>query len=141
LLQVLATQGYDCPPAVFDVERLKDECGVVYLTNGIDSLREIPTPASTSAFRTRSWRRCGVTISRRYWMNLFRESGFYTNRIRFAEMLVLFERAGFSCRTPRVVRWDRLPTPRAKLAAPFSQMPDDSLLVSGFDAVLRPRQA
>src|SRR5690606_29800414 len=57
LLQVLATQGYDCPPAVFDVERLKDECGVVYLTNGIDSLREIPTPASTSAFRTRSWRR------------------------------------------------------------------------------------
>jgi len=68
---------------------------------------------------------------------LFRDSGFYTNRIRFGEMLALFERAGFECYLPRVIRWERLPTARAKLNASFRQLPDEDLLVSEFDVVLR----
>jgi len=69
--------------------------------------------------------------------NLFRRSGFYTNRIRFGEMVALFDRAGFDCQFPRVVRWCALPTPRAKLDEAFRYLPDDDLLVSGFDVVLR----
>jgi hypothetical protein len=68
---------------------------------------------------------------------LFRSSGFYTNRIRFGEMLDVFKCAGFECHLPRVVRWETLPTPRANLNASFRQLPDEDLLVSGFDVVLR----
>jgi SAM-dependent methyltransferase len=69
--------------------------------------------------------------------DLFRKSGFYTNRIRYDEMVALFDRVGFDCHFPRVVRWDALPTPRAKLDKIFRNLPDDDLLVSGFDVVLR----
>ena len=69
--------------------------------------------------------------------DLFRKSGFYTNRIRFGEMVTLLGRVGFDCQLPRVVRWDVLPTPRAKLDEEFRGLPDDDLLVSGFDVVLR----
>ncbi len=69
--------------------------------------------------------------------NLFRKSGFYTNRLRFGEMLSLFDRVGFDCHLLRVVRWDTLPTPRAKLDKAFRYLPDEDLLVSGFDVVLR----
>lgn len=69
--------------------------------------------------------------------SLFRNSGFYTNRIRFGEMVALFEAAGFECRLPRIVRWEKLPLPRLALDASFRQLPDEDLLVSGFDIVLR----
>ena len=69
--------------------------------------------------------------------DLFRKSGFYTNRIRFGEMVALFSGVGFDCRVSRVVRWDALPTPRARLDEAFRDLPDNDLLVSGFDVVLR----
>lgn len=71
--------------------------------------------------------------------SLFRKSGFYTNRIRFGEMVALFEQAGFDCRLPRIVRWERLPTPREKMESQFSRLPHEDLLVSGFDIVMSVR--
>lgn len=68
---------------------------------------------------------------------LFRDSGFYTNRIRFSKMIGIFESAGFECTLPRVIRWDALPTAYSKLDALFNQLPSDDLLVSGFDIVLK----
>lgn len=68
---------------------------------------------------------------------LFRKSGFYTNRIGFSKMIVIFEQASFKCTLPRVLRWERLPTPREKLDAAFRQLPDDDLLVRDFDIVLK----
>lgn len=68
---------------------------------------------------------------------LFRNAGFYTNRIRFGEMIGIFEQAGFECSLPRVIRWEKLPTPQVKLHAAFQQVPADDLLVSGFDIVLK----
>jgi hypothetical protein len=68
---------------------------------------------------------------------LFINSGFYTNRIRFGEMVRIFEQAGFECTLPRVVRWERLPTPRDKLDPVFRQLTDDDLLVKGFDILLK----
>ena len=37
-----------------------------------------------------------------------------------------------------VERWKTLPTPRGRLAQEFQSLPDEDLLVSGFDVVLRP---
>jgi SAM-dependent methyltransferase len=68
---------------------------------------------------------------------LFRKSGFYTNRIRFREMVGIFEQAGFKCTLPRIVRWEQLPTPREKLDPSFRQLSDDDLLVSSFDILLK----
>ena len=68
---------------------------------------------------------------------LFRNSGFYTNRIRFGEMVALFEAVGFECSLPRIVRWEKLPLSRLELDASFRQFPEEDLLVSGFDIVLR----
>lgn len=67
------------------------------------------------------------------------ESGFYTNRVRYREMLSLFEQAGFQVEVKRELRWNSLPTPRNKLHPRFRLLEQGDLLVYGFDAVLRPR--
>jgi SAM-dependent methyltransferase len=78
-----------------------------------------------------------LRFSEKLWEgNLFRRSGFYTNRLRFGELLQLFRGAGFKCSVPRVVRWDTLPTPRESMDPSFERTPDDDLLVMGFDVVL-----
>lgn len=70
--------------------------------------------------------------------DLFINSGFYSNRIRFREMIEIFEQAGFICTAgPRIVRWDKLPTPRDKLDPRFRELPDEDLLVSSFDVLLK----
>ena len=66
-------------------------------------------------------------------------SGFYTNRIRYREMLDLFHEAGFASDVVHVDRWDQLPTPRRKLDQEFRNQPDRDLVVSGFDVILTPR--
>ena len=71
---------------------------------------------------------------------LFRNSGFYTNRIRFGEMIGAFQQAGFDCSLPRVMRWDKLPTPRVKMHPAFRHIPDEDLLVSGFDVLLKHKE-
>lgn len=80
-----------------------------------------------------------LRFSRRIWESrLFARSGFYTNRIGFRRMLELFETAGFDVELERVERWDRLPTARKHLAPEFRSVPEEDLLVNGFDAILRP---
>jgi SAM-dependent methyltransferase len=64
-------------------------------------------------------------------------SGFYTNRVRFRELLALFERCGFDTEVTQVARWPSLPTPRRALSSPYGSMSDEELSVSGFDARLR----
>jgi len=64
-------------------------------------------------------------------------SGFYTNRIRYTEMLEHFEAVGFDIEVAGVDRWGTTPTPRAKLRKEFCKLPDDELLISGFDVILR----
>lgn len=74
-----------------------------------------------------------------WWESRFMaNSGFYTNRIRFRAMLDSMKHAGFDVNVVNVNRWNKLPTPRDKLASQFQSLPDDDLLVSGFDVVLRP---
>ena len=69
---------------------------------------------------------------------LFVRSGFYTNRIRYREMLKLFSSAGFDVEIIEENRWNVLPIDRSQLAPLFQDISDDELLVSGFSAVLKP---
>lgn len=68
---------------------------------------------------------------------IFKNSGFYTNRIRFSAMQQLFADAGFQILDREVCRWATLPTKREKLDKTFSVLPDDELCISTFDVVLQ----
>jgi SAM-dependent methyltransferase len=69
--------------------------------------------------------------------DIFKSSGFYTNRIRYSYMMHLFEAADFIVEKTEVLRWNKLPTPREKLALPFRNLPEDELCIKGFDVCLR----
>ena len=71
--------------------------------------------------------------------NAIANGGFYTNRIRYSEMIRLFQKAGFDVEVLQIERWKHLPTPRSKLASDFQHWGDDELRISGFDVILRPR--
>lgn len=79
-----------------------------------------------------------LRFSERVWESDFmRKSGFYTNRIRYSEMLDHFTRAGFTVEVVEKHCWDNLPIPRSKMADPFRSLPEEDLCVSGFGVVLR----
>jgi SAM-dependent methyltransferase len=67
----------------------------------------------------------------------FADAGFYTNRIRYSEMLDRFRRAGFRIMSARELRWSELPTPVEKMDSKYGSVPPEDLLVYGFDVVLR----
>jgi hypothetical protein len=79
-----------------------------------------------------------LRFSERIWESgFFAKSGFYTNRIRFSQMMDLFDQAGFNIEVIDLHRWDKIPTPREKLNEDFRHLPDDDLSVSVFDVHLR----
>ena len=47
---------------------------------------------------------------------LMANSRFYTNRLRYSELLRLFREAGFEPEVVRKLQWETLPTPRRKMA-------------------------
>jgi SAM-dependent methyltransferase len=80
-----------------------------------------------------------LRFSRRLWESRFMSSsGFYTNRIRYRQMIGIFEECGFSAHVVKVERWNRVPTPRSWMSKEFRYLDDDELCVKGFDALLIP---
>ena len=80
-----------------------------------------------------------LRFSEKLWESrLFKSSGFYTNRIRYSEMVETFKRCGFSVDIVRADTWKTLPLPRRQLDPQFRQFETDDLRVSGFDVILRP---
>lgn len=65
------------------------------------------------------------------------KSGFYTNRIRYGQMVNIFYRAGFAVEIIGVDRWQQLPTPQARLSDEFRGIPESDLDVFAFDVLLR----
>jgi hypothetical protein len=59
---------------------------------------------------------------------LLADAGFYTNRLRYSQMLGIFKKAGFEIEVVHVGRWQKLPIPREKLAPEFWKLTDDDLL-------------
>lgn len=79
-----------------------------------------------------------LRFSNKVWeSNFFAKSGFYTNRIRYSQMLKLSKQAGFQVKTNIISRWNSLPTPRYKIEKDFRSLTDDDLLVSVFDIILQ----
>lgn len=78
-----------------------------------------------------------LRFSEKVWEGkLFKNSGFYTNRIRFDEMKSIFQNSGLKINIPKVVKWSVLPTPRNKLDKEFSALSEENMLISGFDLIL-----
>lgn len=67
-------------------------------------------------------------------------SGFYTNRLRMAEMIRVFETAGFTVTTLATKRWEVMPTPRSAFAREFQNCDAADLLVKTFEVVLSPAE-
>lgn len=67
----------------------------------------------------------------------FAKSGFYTNRIRFSEMLQLCRQGGFEVVSVRVKQWETVPTPRAKISPEFRSLSDEDLRTWSADLLLR----
>lgn len=155
-------------------EQLLAVCSAKYLTNGLASLRQIPSASVDFVFshatlqqvrraeflsvmkELRRIQRPGgigshsvsmrdliggaandLRFSARAWESpLMAQAGFYTNRIRYPEMLALFRQAGFEPQVIHVGRWDKLPIPRQKVAQEFCKFSDDDLLVHEWDVLL-----
>jgi hypothetical protein len=64
-------------------------------------------------------------------------SRFYTNRLRYSELLWLFQEAGFEPEVVRKLEWETLPTPRRKMAEQFAVLSEEDLKISEFDVLLR----
>ena len=71
--------------------------------------------------------------------SLVGRAGYYTNRLRFSEMLDQFLMAGFDPELTEINRWERPPIDRSCLAPNFRRCSDDDLRVATFNVILRPR--
>jgi len=81
-----------------------------------------------------------LRFTERIWeSSLMANSGFYTNRIRFQQMLGMFERVGFHVAWVAKESWAHLPIRRERLAEQFHSLEDEELKVSAFDVVLVPK--
>ena len=80
-----------------------------------------------------------LRFSRKVWeSDFFSQSGFYTNRIRYTDMLERFRVAGFDISWVSDDRWETVPTPLNKLDKEFQKLDMNELSISGFDIILRP---
>ncbi len=86
-----------------------------------------------------AWNLNHLRFSERLWESHFiARSGYYSNRIRYGEMLSHFRSAGFTLTSIQTTQWPHLPIPRTKLSSPYCDLPEHDLLVSGFEVLLRP---
>ena len=80
-----------------------------------------------------------LRFSARVWESpIFAEAGFYTNRIRYSQMLDYFKRARFEADVCRAEYWDGVPTSRKSMVKPYSDLPDRELEMRVFEVILRP---
>jgi hypothetical protein len=157
------------------VDDVAQACSTQYLTEGLASLRKIPSASVDflwshavlpyvrrndflpSLYELRRIQRpdgigshCipikdviggklnDLRFSERVWESSFMaNSRFYTNRLRYLELLQLFRQAGFEPEVVRETRWNSLPTPRRKMAKEFARLSEEDLQVSEFDVLLR----
>ena len=74
-----------------------------------------------------------------FWENDFvANSGFYTNRIRYSEMLAILKDAGFCMEESNHSNWPELPISRSSLATPFHHFSDQELMVRCCHFLVRP---
>jgi len=78
-----------------------------------------------------------LTFSEKIWeSDFFVKSGFYTNRIRFSEMVNMFKDGRFQVNITNINKWDTLPTNKNSMNEVFHKFSEEELLISSFDVVL-----
>jgi SAM-dependent methyltransferase len=78
-----------------------------------------------------------LRFSMQVWESSFMASSrFYTNRLRYSELLQLFRLTGFEPEVVHKIRWKTLPTPRRKMATEFAILSEEDLQVCEFDVLL-----
>ena len=83
-----------------------------------------------------------LRFSSRMWESSFmKKSGFYTNRIRYSQMLNIFKNKGFNVESNVIETWDKLPIPRSKLSSDFIHLSDKDLCVKVYDVLLHSRDS
>jgi SAM-dependent methyltransferase len=79
-----------------------------------------------------------LRFSARIWeSSLMANSRFYTNRLRYFELLQIFQDVGFQPEVLHRRRWKTLPTPQQKMAKEFAALSEEDLQVAEFDVLLR----
>ena len=79
-----------------------------------------------------------LRFSDRLWeSDLFARSRFYTNRIRFDEMLLFFKKAGFRIQLVDQDNWACLPIKKCKLNSSFRELSEHNLCTAGFRVILK----
>lgn len=63
-------------------------------------------------------------------------SGFYTNRLRYSEMMKLFQDEGLECLHISLEQFDKIPTSRSRMNEAFRKFTDDDLIISGIHVVM-----
>ena len=83
-----------------------------------------------------------LRFNHNFWeSNFMSSSGFYTNRIRFFEMIDLFNNADFYVETSKISKWKKLPTKKKYFSSEFKHLTEDDLLVSDFTVLLKHKDA
>jgi hypothetical protein len=156
------------------MDEVAEACGAEYMTEGLDSLRKIPSASVDFVWSNavlpyvrrnqfvltlqelrRVQRQSGVAshtipikdiiggklndlrFGAGIWESpLMANSRFYTNRLRYLELLRLFREAGFEPEVVREICWKTLPIPRRKMAQEFAKLSEEDLQVSEFDVLL-----
>jgi len=114
----------DFPPTMQECQRVMNSKGVS--VHSIDLKDHLGKALNNLRFHNDFWESKFIS-----------SSGFYTNRIRYSEMLEIFEYAGFSINVISQNAWDELPTPRKYMAKPFDLLTDNELCVSEFIVLLK----
>ena len=87
-----------------------------HLSSGLNNLR----------FKSRIWE-----------SNIFSQSGFYTNRVRFSALIEILKQIGFKVKVDEVNVWKKLPIKKEKLNQEFSVLSEEELLVKDFSILLK----
>ena len=81
-----------------------------------------------------------LRFSEHLWESEFMSSsGFYTNRIRYSTMISIIQDAGFDVQVIDTDKWNQMPIKKSSLWDYFRDMPDEELLISGFDIIITPK--
>tara|TARA_B110000196_G_C20827351_1_gene512081 strand:- start:185 stop:694 length:510 start_codon:yes stop_codon:yes gene_type:complete len=74
-----------------------------------------------------------LRFSEKIWESDFMmNSGFYTNRLQYKDIIELFQEANFKIETISIEKWDKLPVDKKHFASPYNELEDELLNISGF---------
>jgi len=80
-----------------------------------------------------------LRFSNKVWeSNLFKKSGFYTNRLRFYQLIKIFKDSGFDVEINTIDKWDKLPIRISRISKDI-KISNEDLHVSIFDVLLNPK--